>query len=85
MRSAIVRASRPLLSDPTTSASTIQSGAQALLNGVPVNNLTVTLTNETLGTGPVVLVSWQYTYNTMLPFVPSTAFKFNSSTIVPVD
>ena len=85
VRSAVEHAARPLLSNATTSAATIQAAAQADLNGVPVKNLQVTLTNENLSGGSVVLVSWQYTYDTMLPFVPTTAFRFDSSTIVPVD
>jgi len=84
VRSAVEHAARPLISNATMSAAQIQTAAQAQLNGVPVNNLQITLTNETLGSGSVVLVSWTYSYKTMLPFVPVNTFKFDSSMIVPV-
>jgi Flp pilus assembly protein TadG len=84
VRYAVERSARVLISNPNTTAATIQTAVQGRLNGVPVNNLSIALAQETISTGQVIRVSWTYSYNTALPFVPSTLFTFNSSMIVPL-
>jgi Flp pilus assembly protein TadG len=84
VHSAVTHAARALISNASTSASDIQSDARARLEGVPVSDLAVTVVTQTVGSGQVALVSWRYTYSTMVPFLPNATLHFDSSTTVPI-
>ncbi len=84
VRYAIERSSRALITDPNTTASALQSAAQARLSGLPVSNLEISITKETVGTGQIARVSWRYNYNMALPYVPDTTITFDSSMVVPI-
>lgn len=85
VRNAIQRSSRALMMTPTTTAATISTSAQALLVDVPVNNLAVTVTTETVSTTmQVKRVSWTYDYALWVPFATSSTLSFGSSMVVPM-
>ncbi len=85
VRSAVQTASRSLITNSATSASTIKNTAQGLLVSVPVNNLALTVTQETASsTETVQRVSWTYKYGLSIPFVPDQWLVFDSSLIVPM-
>jgi Flp pilus assembly protein TadG len=84
VRFAIERASRALISNPSTTAAEIKSAAQTRLSGLPINSLAVTTDQESAAGAQIVRVSWQYAYTMALPFVPDTTFHFDSSTVVPL-
>jgi Flp pilus assembly protein TadG len=85
VRNAIQRSSRVLVMTPATAAATIQSNAQALLVDVPVNNLGVTVTTETVTTAmQVQRVTWTYDYSLWVPFASGASMSFGSSMVVPM-
>lgn len=85
VRNAVQRSSRVLIMTPATTAATIKTAAQALLVDVPVNNLTVTVTTETVtATMQVKRVSWTYDYALWVPFTSDSTLSFGSSMVVPM-
>ncbi len=85
VRNAIQRSSRILILTPTTTAATVNANAQALLVDVPVNNLAVTITTETVSsTMQVKRVSWTYDYALWVPFASGSTLSFGSSMVVPM-
>lgn len=85
VRNAIQRSSRALILTPTTTAATISTAAQALLVDVPVNNLAVTVTTETVtSTMQIKRVTWTYDYALWVPFASSSTLSFGSSMVVPM-
>lgn len=85
VRSAVQRASRQLIITPTTSAATLKTSALALLVDVPVENLTVTVSTETVSTSESIKrVSWTYDYLLWLPLLSDQTLDFNSSIVVPM-
>ncbi|QUD89385.1 TadE/TadG family type IV pilus assembly protein [Phenylobacterium montanum] len=85
VRSAVQNASRTLITYPNTSAATIQASAQALLVDVPVNNLSVSITQQTISAAETVeRVSWTYKYQLSIPLVPDQWLVFDSSLVVPL-
>jgi Flp pilus assembly protein TadG len=85
VRNAIQRSSRALMMTPTTTAATIKTSAQALLVDVPVNNLAVTVTTETVTASmQIKRVSWTYDYALWVPFADNSTLSFGSSMVVPM-
>lgn len=85
VRNAIQRASRVLIMTPTTPASSISASAQALLADVPVNDLAVSVTTETVSSSmQVERVSWTYDYVLSVPFANTSTLNFSSSMVVPM-
>ena len=85
VRNAIQRAARVLILTPATPASTISSAAQALLADVPVNDLAVSVTTETVSSSmQVERVSWTYDYVLSVPFSNTSTLSFGSSMVVPM-
>ena len=85
VRNAIQRSSRVLIMTPATTAATIKTSAQALLVSVPVNNLAVTVTTETVTSSmQVKRVSWTYDYALWVPFASGSTLSFGSSMVVPM-
>lgn len=85
VRSAVQVASRALIGAPNTPAATLQSTVQNKLVDVPINNLALTVTQETETSGEQVQrVSWTYKYQLLIPLVPDQWLVFDSSLIVPL-
>jgi len=85
VRNAVQRASRVLVMTPTTTGATISASAQALLVNVPVNDLNVSVTTETVSsTVQVERVSWTYHYVLSVPFATDSTLNFSSSMVVPM-
>lgn len=85
VRSAIQRASRTLILTPSTTAATLKSNAASLLVNVPIDNLTVTITTETVtAQEQIKRVSWSYDYLLSLPLISSQTLAFSSSIVVPM-
>lgn len=85
VRNAIQRSSRVLIMTPATTAATIKTNAQAVLVDVPVNNLAVTVTTETVTASmQVKRVSWTYDYALWVPFASNSTLSFGSSMVVPM-
>jgi len=85
VRSAIQRASRALILTPSTSAATIKTNATALLVDVPIDNLSVTVTTETVSASEQIRrVSWSYSYLLSLPLISEQTMAFSSSIVVPM-
>jgi len=85
VRNAIQRSSRVLMMTPTTTAATIKTSAQALLVDVPVNNLAVTVTTETVTASmQIKRVTWTYDYALWVPFASNSTLSFGSSMVVPM-
>ena len=85
VRNAMQRSSRVLIITPSTSADTIKASATALLVDVPIDNLSVTITTETLSANEQIKrVSWSYTYLLSLPLISSQTMAFSSSIAIPM-
>ena len=85
VRNAVQRASRALLIDPSRSSSALQNDVQAMLVNVPVNNLSVTVTAETIETGVSARrVAWTYSYSIVIPFIDQRSMTFGSSMLLPI-
>jgi Flp pilus assembly protein TadG len=85
VRNAVQRSSRALMMTPTTTAATIKTSAQALLVDVPVNNLAVTVTTETVTASmQIKRVTWTYDYALWVPFASNSTLSFGSSMVVPM-
>jgi Flp pilus assembly protein TadG len=83
VRNAVQRASRTLIANPDTTASQLKSSAQAMLVNVPVQSLTLSITQETVGAATLQRVNWTYRYPVSIPLIPDQVFDFSSSLIVP--
>lgn len=84
VRNAVQRASRALIANPSTPAATLRASAVAMLVNVPAQNLTITVTQETVGQAIVKRVSWTYSYPVAIPFAPERTFSFDSSLLAPL-
>ncbi|HVZ30128.1 MAG TPA: TadE/TadG family type IV pilus assembly protein [Asticcacaulis sp.] len=85
VRNAIQRSSRVLILTPSTSAATITTHAKSLLIDVPVNNLNVALTTETVNANmQIQRISWTYDYVLWVPFARNSTMNFASSLVVPM-
>ena len=85
VRSAIQRSSRALILTPSTTAATLKSNATSLLVKVPIDNLTVTVTTETVtAQEQIKRVSWSYDYLLSLPLISKQTLAFSSSIVVPM-
>ncbi|MGZ8363576.1 MAG: TadE/TadG family type IV pilus assembly protein [Caulobacteraceae bacterium] len=85
VRSAVEQASRVLISNPGTTSADLQTKAMSNLSGLPIKDLTVTVSQEWVtGNIHVARVSWDYKYTMAMPLVPDLLLDFGSSIIVPM-
>lgn len=86
VRSAVQRSARLLISDPATTDAQLQTAVRAAVANVPVQDITVSSTRETVGTNDTMArVAWTYSYMIQVPLLPQTTFNFNSNVVVPVN
>ncbi|MBP2159336.1 MULTISPECIES: TadE family protein [Asticcacaulis] len=84
VRHAIQESSRLLMFDPNTTASTFKTAVVSKLVNVPVTNLRIAITDETVTqTQHLKRVTWTYNYMVYAPFITSKAFEMGSSVTVP--
>lgn len=84
VRHAIQESSRLLMFDPNTTASTFKTAVVSKLVNVPVTNLRIAITDETVKqTQHLKRVTWTYNYMVYAPFITSKAFEMGSSVTVP--
>ena len=84
VREAVEQSSRALISTPEMTDEELTAKVMARLDELPIKNLSVSVTQESVfGNARVARVTWVYDYNMALPLVPSTAFHFGSSLVVP--
>jgi Flp pilus assembly protein TadG len=84
VREAVEFGSRALISNPDMTAEQLTERVDARLDGLPIDNLEVTVAQEWLsGNIQVSRVSWTYDYQLALPMVPETLFHFGSSLVIP--
>jgi len=82
VRSAVQRASRLIITNPSTTALAIETEAKTLLLNAPVNDFQVTLTSVTISGQAMKQVGWTYTYPVSAPFLPEKTFTFSSSLLM---
>lgn len=84
VRHAIQESSRLLMFDSDTSADTFKATVVSKLVNVPVTDLRVAITDETVTqTEHLKRITWTYNYMVYAPFITSKAFEMGSSVTVP--
>lgn len=85
VRHAVQESSRVLMFDPNTTANTLKAKVTSKLVQVPVTNLSLTITDETVTqTEHLKRVTWTYNYLVYAPFISSKTFEMGSSVTVPM-
>jgi len=82
VRSAVQRASRLIVTNPSTTALAIENQAKTLMLNAPVYDFHVTLTSVTISGQAMKQVAWTYTYPVGAPFLPEKTFTFSSSLLM---
>lgn len=85
VRNAMERSSRTLIANPSATAATLKTKALTMLSTVPVENLAVTVTTETVtGQVQVKRVAWTYDFMLWIPLLDDHSLAMGSSVVVPL-
>lgn len=85
VRHAVQESSRAVMFNPNTTADTLKATVVSKLVQVPVTNLSLTITDETVTqTEHLRRISWTYNYMVYAPFIMSKTFEMGSSVTVPM-
>jgi Flp pilus assembly protein TadG len=84
VREAVEHGSRALISNPEMTAEQLTERVNARLEGLPIENLEVSVAQEWVtGNAQVARVTWTYDYQLSMPLIPQTLFHFGNSVVVP--
>lgn len=84
VRHAVQASSRVLMFNPNTTANTLKTTVTSKLVQVPITNLSLTITDETVTqTEHLKRITWTYNYMVYAPFITSKTFEMGSSITVP--
>lgn len=84
VRSAVQREARVLISAPNTTADQMKTAILKDLTNLIQPQISVTISNQTIGGATVKQVSCTYTHQVLFPFAPGVTIDFSTSTIVPI-
>jgi len=84
VRHGIERAGRLYLADPNATDSAYRTRVGTYLEVAHLSDVGTTITRTTIGTSPVVRITYTYNYGLQVPFVPTQTLRFGSSIIVPL-